>query len=301
MRGKTYEALALPETCWVTPEMLDALAARDVGHVLRTAQRLTGASQTQIGMSTGLSQAQVSEIMSRKRQVTTIDVMARIVVGLDIPDPARTVLLLGDRSYATDLGSTRLNPRLVEPELVEPSMYADVTAIYPTRSEFMAGLPPRSLLGGARSVDAVGLSLNLICQHYADNELVALINGGTRMRCLFLDPQGDMTKLREREEGYVPGHLATLTELNIANLIRRVRDRLEPEAANRLEIGVYDETVRFNVVIVDDELCIAQPYLHDIRGIESPTFVIKRLSPDTGLFGVFQHFFVHLWERARQL
>jgi hypothetical protein len=110
-----------------------------------------------------------------------------------------------------------------------------------------------------------------------------------------------MTKLREREEGYAPGHLATLTELNIANLLRRVRDRLEPEAAERLEIRVYDETVRFNVVIVDDELCIAQPYLHDIRGIESPTLVIKRLSPDTGLFGVFQHFFVHLWERARQL
>lgn len=300
MRGKTYESFALPATCWGTAEMLDALANRDVAHVLRMAQRLTGASQTQIGMSTGLSQAQVSEIMSRKRQVTTIDVMARIVVGLDIPDPARTVLLLGDRSYAESYTSAAPAP-VAQPDVPDVFPYADVSAIYATRSEFMAGLPPRAMLESAQSVDAVGLSLNLICQHYADNELLNLLNAGTRMRCLFLDPAGEATKLREREEGYLPGHLASLTDLNIGNLVRRVRDRLNPEAKQNLEIGVYDETVRFNVMIVDDELCVAQPYLHDIRGIESPTFVIRRQSPEAGLFPVFQHFFTHLWERARQL
>src|SRR5690349_5802917 len=101
MRGRIFERAALPATCWSTPEMLDALATRDVGCVFRTAQRLTGASQTQIGIWTGLSQAQVSEIIGRKRQVTTIDVLARIVTGLGIPEPARTVLLLGDREHAT--------------------------------------------------------------------------------------------------------------------------------------------------------------------------------------------------------
>ena len=63
-----------------------------------------------------------------------------------------------------------------------------------------------------------GLSLNVLCQQYANNRLRDLAERGARLRCLFLDPAGDATKAREREEGFPEGHLAALTELNIRTL-----------------------------------------------------------------------------------
>jgi hypothetical protein len=250
-------------------------------------------------------------------------VIARIVTGLAIPEPARTVLLLGDRAYAegwapqntatpqntvgtTDtMGTTEL-PDLTPARLIpvprqasEPSDYGDVTAVYATRSEFMSRMPPHALLDGASQIRASGLSLNLICHHYADNRLIDLINRGARLRLLFLDPDGQAIGAREREEGYAPGHLSMLTTLNIQNMLRRVRDRVEPQARANLEVAVYDETVRFNILLLDDRLCIAQPYLPELRGVDSPTLVMRPRAGTDGLFTTFNTLFDRLWQRAQ--
>jgi transcriptional regulator with XRE-family HTH domain len=303
------EALALPPDFWRSDALLDALATRDVGHLFRLVQKLTGASQTQMGMVTGLSQAQVSEIMSRKRQVTTIDVLARIVEGFGIPDPARTVLLLGSRKYLHDadqpqpLGSPGAEIQAVNREALAAadSPHSDVIAVHTSRSEFASKMPPHTLFESATSVRAAGLSLNLICQHYSDSELAQVLTRGATFRCLFLDPQGEAIKSRETEEGYAPGYLSSLTELNIQNLIRRVRDRLPAERQNALEIAVYDETVRFNIILVDADLCISQPYMPEARGVDSPTFVIRRKWAEAGLYPMFEQVFNSLWERRRPL
>lgn len=86
---------------WTSPDVLQTLARRDVGHLFRMIQKITKASQTRIGAATGLNQAQVSEIMSGRRHVTTLDVASRIIEGLAIPEPARTVLLLGNLDHAS--------------------------------------------------------------------------------------------------------------------------------------------------------------------------------------------------------
>src|SRR5512132_2093924 len=41
--------------------------------------------------------------------------------------------------------------------------FADVEAVFSTRSEFMSAMPPRTLLADATTIDAAGLSLNLLC------------------------------------------------------------------------------------------------------------------------------------------
>ena len=307
MRARLLEALALPPDFWRSDTLLDALAARDVGHLFRLVQKVTGASQTQMGMVTGLSQAQVSEIMSRKRQVSTIEVLARIVEGFGIPDPARTVLLLGDRKYlqplpqplGTEAAETQAQNR--ETLAAADSEYSDVIAVHTSRSEFASKMPPHTLFESASSVRAAGLSLNLICQHYSDTELAQLLGRGMTLRCLFLDPAGDAIKTREAEEGYAPGYLSSLTDLNIQNLIRRVRDRLPGERRDGLQIAVYDETVRFNLLLVDNELCIAQPYMPEARGVDSPTIVIRRKWAEAGLYPVFEQVYNSLWERGRRL
>ncbi|MBT8227389.1 MAG: hypothetical protein HKP61_12245 [Dactylosporangium sp.] len=101
MLGNLLDDRTVPMDWWTSPELLQALARRDVGHLFRMVQKITKVSQTRIGVATGLNQAQVSEIMSGKRQVTTLDVASRIIEGLGIPEPARTVLLMGNLEAAS--------------------------------------------------------------------------------------------------------------------------------------------------------------------------------------------------------
>jgi hypothetical protein len=177
---------------------------------------------------------------------------------------------------------------------------AGVAAVFTSRSEFTAAVQPSALFAGAHFIRAAGLSLNLICQQVAEAQLRQMISNGTQLCCLFLDPAGTAIKAREREEEYTPGHLTNLTQLNIDILIR-LRDRLPEEFRDRLRIATYDETIRFNLIFVDDHTCVAQPYLPTARGVESPTLLIRRTSADGGLYPVFDQVFEALLKRSSQL
>jgi len=176
--------------------------------------------------------------------------------------------------------------------------YADVEAVFPTRSEFMAAVPPPSLLADATTIDAAGLSLNLLCQQYADQDLRALIENGATARCLFLAPYGTAIAAREHEEGYPQGHLSALTEMNRQILLQRVRERLPEAARDRLHVATYDATIRFNLLLVNNEVGVIQPYLSTARGVESPTFLLRRRRQRAGLFTVFEQLFDWLYEQS---
>jgi Domain of unknown function (DUF5919) len=177
--------------------------------------------------------------------------------------------------------------------------FQDVTGVYTTRSEFTAAVPPHTLFANAVSIRASGISLNLICQQYSERELIQMVERGGSLRCLFLDPDGTAIRQRELEENHPPGLLSELTRINIRCLDDRVRSQLAEDARSRLEIAIYDETIRFNIILVDDRLGIVQPYLPATRGIESPTFVLQRKWHDRGLLPVFDAVVSTLWTRAR--
>ncbi|TDD52333.1 hypothetical protein E1286_08980 [Nonomuraea terrae] len=147
---------------------------------------------------------------------------------------------------------------------------ADVTAVFSSRSAFTSAFPASTLFDSAKEINAAGLSLNVLCQSYPDHQLKRLLDTGTKIRCLFLDPQGKAIRAREAEEGYTDSRLTTLTALNIT-MLTRLRDRLDTTSAQRLELHVYDETIRFNLLIVDRALCVVQPCLPQARGVDSPT------------------------------
>ena len=67
-----------------------------------------------------------------------------------------------------------------------------------------------------------------------------------------------------------------------------------------VEVAIYDETLRFNVLLVDD-LCLAQAYLPASRGVDSPTFVMRRQDSTPGLYPVYEQVFDSQWERGRRL
>ena len=177
---------------------------------------------------------------------------------------------------------------------------ADIVAAFTSRSDFMHEMPPHRLFSGVKRIRIVGLSLNLLCQSYPDKSLQDLLEAGTRVECLFLDPEGQNICIREQEEGHQVGHLANLTSLNIQAL-RRIEIRLSDEAKGRLEIRCYDETARFNITILDNAICIVQPYLPDSRGVESPTLVLKRQDDMAGLYDTFTRVFESMWDRAKEV
>lgn len=175
---------------------------------------------------------------------------------------------------------------------------AGVVAVYASRSEFTAQVDPISLFDGARRVRAAGLSLNLICQQVPDKYLRQWLADGGELSCLFLDPDGEAIRAREKEENHSPGTLSALTRLNI-DILARFRDRLLSEAGRRLRLAVYDETIRFNLLFSGDRTCVAQPYLPKARGVDSPTMLIQATSAFGGLFPVFEQVYEALAERSK--
>ncbi len=176
--------------------------------------------------------------------------------------------------------------------------FADVAAVFATRSELNSQLPPHELFKDANTIDAAGLSLNMLCQQYPDDQLRHLVEHGTTIRCLFLAPGSEAIASREHEEDYPPGHLSALTDMNIRILSEKVRNRLTPEAQLRLHLATYDQTIRFNILLVDQRVAVVQPYLPSQRGVESPTFLIRRQERRAGLYDVFEEVFNWLYQQS---
>ncbi|MEH0972225.1 DUF5919 domain-containing protein [Micromonospora sp. CPCC 205546] len=269
-------ATALPQTNLPAPASgsgLD-LGAAARGQVTRTRQAL--------GLSVGDFAAVLARMLTWRP--TGYDVTKW---ETDTVPPGDVVLALSailDPSGAGNLDEERLG---------------DLVAVHPNRSEFSTNLPPDQLLGGASSVRAIGLSLNLLSQTYPDRRWHDLVEAGAHVRLLFLDPSGQAVQAREAEEGFPTGQLSGLTKLNIETLMR-VRDRLPDGLQDRMELAVYDDTLRFNVILVDD-LCVAQPYLAESRGVDSPAFVARRRQARGGLYPVFEQHFETQWRRGQQL
>jgi hypothetical protein len=101
------------------------------------------------------------------------------------------------------------------------------------------------------------------------------------------------------EEGHDQGHLASLTTLNITHL-QRLRARLNESVRDRLRLATYDQTIRFNIIVVkraETTTAVVQPYLPRTRGVDSPTFVVRQ-TPEPGLFDTFYQVFADLNECA---
>jgi hypothetical protein len=194
--------------------------------------------------------------------------------------------------------ATRKSTALPASSGVASAGMAGVVAVFTTRTEFTAKMDPISLFDRAPRVRAAGLSLNLICQQVPDQYLRQWLTDGGQLSCLFLDPDGEAIRVREKEEDHLPGNLSVLTRLNI-DILARFRDRLPDGADERLRLAVYDETIRFNLIISGDHLCVAQSYLPKARGVDSPTMLIQATTAPSGLFGVFEQVYEALAERSK--
>ena len=205
-----------------------------------------------------------------------------------------------ERRPLPDLGPATQAARLAGHTVETPKRagYSDLTAAFATRAEFAEHMPPHTLFDQASSIQAAGLSLNMICQQYSDQRLRTTLARGATVHALFLDPDGEATKAREAEEGLTPGALSGLTRLNI-DMLRRIRDELPVEDRDRVELRTYDEPVRFNITIIDGRQAVVQPYMPAVRGVDSPTFVLRRRPDGSGMFASFERVLKTLWDSGK--
>lgn len=204
------------------------------------------------------------------------------------------------RSALTRL-ETLVHERLSPPSAVKSFTTRDVRGVFASRSEAQAAMPVLKTLATAERVDAMGLSLNALCQGVSDVTLAEFVENGLALRCLFLDPDGIATAAREVEEELPAGHIADLTRANML-AIARLRSRLSPEARQRVHVRTYDEPARFNITTIDSTRTFVQLYLPRLRGLDAPTLLIE--SDDTephGLLPVFERVFTETWERGRDV
>lgn len=175
---------------------------------------------------------------------------------------------------------------------------AGIEAAYVTRADFVAASALDQLFDDATEILAAGLSHNLICQQYPNDKLVAKLNDGGTAEVLFLRAGGEAIAQREEEEGYEIGGLSGLTTFNLSVLTTQIRPKLVPSAASNLMIGTYDEVIRFNLMFFDRQVCVLQPYLHGVRGIETPAIVATR-QPTPGIYDTMWACYEWLRGRAR--
>lgn len=176
---------------------------------------------------------------------------------------------------------------------------AGVTHVFQNRPAFIREFSTSRLFDAATEVDACGLSHNLLCQQYPDSDLADLL-GRARVRLLFLDPDGEAIQVRNAEEGHAEAHLSEWTRVNL-QVIAKHRASLPPEAADRVQVRLYDETVRFQVMLIDGSLGIVQPYLPRVRGLDSPTFVMQPMVGTPSLYSTYRQIFDDIWVRGTEV
>jgi transcriptional regulator with XRE-family HTH domain len=258
---------------WSDPRTLEVLARRDIAALFRAVQRSTGLTQTRLGMLVGLSQAQVSEIVSGGRKVTSVDVLARIVKGLGLPDPALTALFLGDPHAAT-----RSDPQA-----------SDVVTFYPMR-----GLISRPMWNDSIRPARTDLWLYGMAElgFALDDEVPEIFKDasarGCEIKVLLLNPDCAAVATIDSEEGSPSGTLAA-----------RIRSALSRFTAMRqrarVAVRTYDAAPSVSIVRCDSRM-IVTPYMRFFIGSNSPSFELQRSNGT--MFDRYVKHFELTWKEA---
>jgi Domain of unknown function (DUF5919) len=281
VRLDTGVAITLSADFWATSQAIEAVAQRDIAQLFRLIQRETGATQTRLGVAVGLSQAQVSEVISGTRRVTSVEVLARIAYGLSMPEVARSALFMGSSMPASGVA------------VVDRDAGSEVTAMYAAR-----GLVSRptwnDVVGNAtRHLWLYGMAeLGYALDEDVPGIIERAAHSGCDIRVLLLDPDYAGAGEIDVDEGSPLGTLATRTRAALA----RYR-QMQETAGPAMQIRIYSVAPSVSVVRGDDHM-IVTPYLRFFVGGNSPTMELRRT---TGR--MFDRYVKHVqrtWDNAKE-
>lgn len=150
---------------------------------------------------------------------------------------------------------------------------SEIKEVFATRAAMNPGCQFDDLIANAHFVRVVGISNSEMTARINPNAIINCVENGGTIEILFLDPEGQYTKLREEEEGLRSGRIKNITYVNIETAIQ-FYDRLQMHKDN-FNLYIYDKQPRMNMIFIDNYL-ILQYYANNIPGIENPSFLIEK-------------------------
>ena len=167
----------------------------------------------------------------------------------------------------------------------------EIVAVYPYRSAVPRTLW-RDLIGRAQQrLDFAGYFLWLGHPGLRAT-LRRKAEAGAAIRWIIGDPDSQVTTEREQVEA-VPLTVSTRIKVSLDEL-----SKLHGEAP-QVQARFSDRHVSMSVWIFDDDMLIST-HLADLLGHDSPTFHLRRRSPD-GLYDRYADHVAFLWERSRDV
>jgi len=182
-------------------------------------------------------------------------------------------------------------------EEVFSARFLDVVKIFRNRNEFDSEISYKELFKEAKSIDAMGLSLNAITVNYGSQHLDELLDDGCKIRLLFLKPFSKGMKAREEEEGFSGDELSNLTKNNL-HFIKKYSESVDAAHQSDLQYKVYSSPVRINLFVINGNVMVVQYYDPGGRGIDMPCLLIKKRDIKNGLFPYFEKVFTNAWNRG---
>lgn len=271
------QEIYIPDWAWQRPETRSLLRERDVPKLFGLAKSHGGASQARIAAATGLSQPRVNEIMKGRRDVTSIDVLERIAVGLNMPDDARITLGLAPQKPDED-------------DLT--AMSAEISRVYPSQAPVADEIRRRANEANeldvlaVRALGIIGLNDSLL------RPALLARNYPLRVRVLLLDPDCPAAEVRAGEIGESPDSFSAGIRLALA----RLGEVVASNEAVDLVVKLYDRLPVWRLIRLDDVMYVSV-FGAAWEGHESAVYEIPH-TPRGAFWAGHQRGFEDLWSNS---
>lgn len=244
MAVSRLQTIQIPEGFWFRHEVTEALSSRDFATLFELLRDRTHASQTQIGMATGIAQTRISEVMRHVRKLETMAVVQRIAEGLGMPDSARMALGLAPSPSSRLRVST-----LTEVDTVFPTQ-ADAAGEIQTLAETSDQID----ILAVRGLGILSLNKSLLREAFKPE---------TCLRVFLIDPDSEACAQRGEEIG----ESAESFSAGVSHSIARIKE-LDAGGGN-VELYLYSTTPIWRILRLDQTLFVSAFTTHH-EGHTSP-------------------------------
>lgn len=143
------------------------------------------------------------------------------------------------------------------------------------------------------------LGITLTYYFFPDGEewtqLLSLIDRGTKLQIMILDPDSFHVGIRERDENNsdLKGQI-----IQLIHMLKLFINTVKEENRTNIEIRFFDTYPTFAMTIIDDNLLRVTPYLFNKKGRACPTMEFVR--KQNGVFDSYLNHFDDLWNKSEQ-
>jgi transcriptional regulator with XRE-family HTH domain len=272
-----FGPVEIPASAWQQKDLCQALQGRDVGEILRLAQRYGGVSQVRLANATGIAQGRVNEIVNGRRQVIALEVFERIAAGLAMPDEARILAGLAPANAAARAAFAG---------------HAEIAQVFARQADAEAEL--RALTRSAdvldllavRALGLIGLNDSLLRGPLAER------TDDIRVRVLLLDPDAPAASARASEIGERPEGFAAGIRLSITRLAE-LADCLSVS----LQVALYQDLPTWRIIRLDSTLFLSA-FGRWSEGHRSGMYKLSAAVNGVLHAGFVRHF-EDVWQRSR--